>query len=54
MTHPNLIVVGVDGSERAGMVVIGARGHGGFVGRQLGSVSQRVLAHSRRTAVLVR
>lgn len=41
-------------SEEAGLVVVGARGHGGFVGMLIGSVSQHVLAHSRCTVVVVR
>lgn len=41
-------------SEEAAMVVVGAKGHGGFAGMLLGSVSQHVLAHSRCTVVVVR
>lgn len=41
-------------SEDAAMVVVGAKGHGGFTGMLLGSVSQHVLAHSRCTVVAVR
>ncbi|MCX4913119.1 universal stress protein [Streptomyces sp. NPDC102256] len=37
---------------RAGLVV-GARGHAGFTGIILGSVSQGVLRHTRRTVFLV-
>jgi nucleotide-binding universal stress UspA family protein len=44
----------IDLSEEAGLVVVGAKGHGGFVGMLLGSVSQHVLAHSRCTVVVVR
>lgn len=42
----------IDLSEGAGLVVVGAKGHGGFVGMLLGSVSQHVLAHSRCTVVV--
>lgn len=41
-------------SEQAAMVVVGAKGHGGFAGMLLGSVSQHVLSHSRCTVVVVR
>lgn len=41
-------------SEQAALVVVGAKGHGGFAGMLLGSVSQHVLAHSRCTVVVVR
>lgn len=41
-------------SADAAMVVVGAKGHGGFTGMLLGSVSQHVLAHSRCTVVVVR
>ncbi|HET9731398.1 MAG TPA: universal stress protein [Acidimicrobiales bacterium] len=41
-------------SGSAAMVVIGARGGGGFPGLRLGSVAQRVLSHSRCPVVVVR
>jgi nucleotide-binding universal stress UspA family protein len=41
-------------SESADLVVVGARGHGGFIGMLVGSVSQHVLAHSTCTVVVVR
>lgn len=43
----------LDESEGAAMVVIGTRGHGGFVGALLGSVSQHVVAHSRCPVVVI-
>lgn len=41
-------------SETADMVVVGAKGHGGFTGMLIGSVSQHVLAHSACTVIVVR
>ena len=41
-------------SETADEVVVGARGHGGFTGMLIGSVSQHGLAHSACTVVVVR
>lgn len=41
-------------SEKADLVVVGAKGHGGFAGMLLGSVSQHVLTHSVCTVVVVR
>lgn len=41
-------------SEGAALVVVGSRGHGGFSGMLLGSVSQHVLAHSQCSVVVVR
>jgi nucleotide-binding universal stress UspA family protein len=44
----------VDESERAQLLVVGARGRGGFTGLLLGSVSQAVLYHSRCPLAIVR
>lgn len=41
-------------SASASMVVVGAVGHGGFVGMLIGSTSRHVLAHSTCTVVVVR
>ena len=41
-------------SGRADLVVVGARGHGGFSGMLMGSVSQHVLAHSACSVVVIR
>lgn len=43
----------IDESDGADMLVVGSRGHGGFAGLHLGSVSQQVSAHARSTTVVV-
>ena len=40
-------------SAEAAMLVLGSRGHGGFVGLLLGSVSQQCAAHSKAPVVIV-
>ncbi len=49
--HPAWVLV--DTSESADLLVVGSRGHGGFVGMLLGSVSQHVLAHARCPVVVI-
>jgi nucleotide-binding universal stress UspA family protein len=44
----------VDASDGAELLVVGSRGHGGFTGMLLGSVSGQVLAHARCPTVIVR
>jgi nucleotide-binding universal stress UspA family protein len=44
----------IDASSDADLVVVGSRGHGGFVGMVLGSVSQHVTAHAHCPVVVVR
>jgi nucleotide-binding universal stress UspA family protein len=44
----------VDASRDADLLVVGSRGHGGFTGLLLGSVSQQVAHHSGCPVVIVR
>jgi nucleotide-binding universal stress UspA family protein len=44
----------IKAGEQAQMIVVGARGHGGFLGLILGSVSTQVVHHASTTVVVVR
>jgi len=44
----------LDQARRADMVVVGHRGHGGFAGLLLGSVSQQLINHAPCPVVVVR
>ncbi|PRZ33571.1 nucleotide-binding universal stress UspA family protein [Antricoccus suffuscus] len=50
--HPADVLV--EASKGAELVVVGSRGHGGFVGAVLGSVSSHVVAHARCPVVVTR
>ena len=44
----------IDMSQGADLIVVGSRGHGGFAGMLLGSVSQHVVAHAACPVVVLR
>jgi len=44
----------IERSTEADLVVVGSRGHGGFLGMLLGSVSQHVVTHANCPVVVVR
>jgi nucleotide-binding universal stress UspA family protein len=44
----------LDAAEGADLLVVGSRGHGGFVGTLVGSVSQYCVAHATCPVVVVR
>ena len=50
--HPAQVLT--DASTDADLLVVGSRGHGGFVGMMLGSVSVHVSAHADCPVVVVR
>jgi nucleotide-binding universal stress UspA family protein len=44
----------IDAARDASLMVVGCRGHGGFVGALVGSVSQHVVAHASCPVVVIR
>lgn len=48
---PQILLDAADGAE---MLVVGSRGHGGFAGALLGSVSQHCVHHARCPVVIIR
>jgi len=44
----------IERSKEADLLVLGSRGHGGFAGMLLGSVSQHLVAHAECPVVIVR
>ncbi|NUQ88716.1 MULTISPECIES: universal stress protein [Glycomyces] len=50
--HPARVLM--DAAEGASLLVVGSRGHGGFVGTLVGSVSQYCVSHAPCPVVVVR
>ncbi|MEV3936804.1 universal stress protein [Glycomyces sp. NPDC049804] len=51
--HPASALLDQVGDADSDLLVVGSRGHGGFVGMLLGSVSLHVVAHARCPVVVV-
>jgi nucleotide-binding universal stress UspA family protein len=54
VTEGNAAAVLLQAAEGAALLVVGSRGHGGFVGALLGSVSQHCVQHAPCPVVVVR
>lgn len=50
--HPSKVLI--DAAVGADLLVVGSRGHGGFAGMLLGSVSEYVSAHARCPVLVIR
>ncbi|WP_136708047.1 universal stress protein [Agromyces sp. H66] len=54
VAHGGAARILIDASTNADLVVVGSRGHGGFAGLLLGSVSNQVVHHAACSVVVVR
>jgi len=52
--HGSVAHVLVDAAKEASLLVVGSRGHGGFTGSLLGSVSQQCAHHAPCAVVIIR